>query len=60
MTSRERLSALIVVLLIFCAGFGTGYWSGEHNYEKDHAVCTEDMSCWNCTTMGNHVCGHVK
>jgi len=20
-------------------------------------VCTEDMACWNCATMGNHVCG---
>lgn len=19
--------------------------------------CEEDMSCWNCQTMGNHVCG---
>jgi hypothetical protein len=19
--------------------------------------CTEDMSCWNCETMGNHICG---
>lgn len=19
--------------------------------------CTEDMSCWDCTTMGNRICG---
>lgn len=19
--------------------------------------CTEDMACWDCHTMGNHVCG---
>lgn len=23
-----------------------------------HASCQEDMPCWNCKTMGNHVCGH--
>lgn len=22
-----------------------------------HVTCTEDMRCWDCTTMGNHVCG---
>lgn len=21
--------------------------------------CAEDMSCWDCSTMGNHVCGKV-
>ena len=21
------------------------------------APCTEDMTCWDCRTMGNHVCG---
>lgn len=21
------------------------------------AVCTEDMSCWDCKTMGNEICG---
>jgi hypothetical protein len=20
-------------------------------------VCVEDMACWNCTTMGNLICG---
>lgn len=20
-------------------------------------VCTEDMPCWNCHTMGNRICG---
>jgi hypothetical protein len=23
-------------------------------------VCTEDMACWDCTTMGNENCGTVK
>jgi hypothetical protein len=21
-------------------------------------VCEEDMPCWDCTTMGNRICGH--
>lgn len=21
--------------------------------------CTEDMACWNCSTMGNEVCGRT-
>ncbi len=21
------------------------------------AICTEDMACWNCETMGNMICG---
>lgn len=24
-----------------------------------HVTCQEDMKCWNCKTMGNHVCGPV-
>lgn len=20
--------------------------------------CEEDMPCWDCSTMGNHICGH--
>ena len=23
-------------------------------------VCLEDMACWDCTTMGNQICGEVK
>lgn len=23
-------------------------------------TCQEDMKCWNCKTMGNHVCGPKK
>jgi hypothetical protein len=22
-----------------------------------HARCEEDQPCWNCKTMGNHICG---
>jgi len=22
-----------------------------------HQQCQEDMPCWNCHTMGNHICG---
>jgi hypothetical protein len=24
------------------------------------APCQEDQPCWNCETMGNHVCGRVN
>lgn len=54
MTSRERLAALVVVLMIFCGGFGVGYWSGQHNERADaEKVCMgsqqaldHKMHCW--------------
>ena len=23
----------------------------------EHELCTEDMACWDCSTMGNLICG---
>lgn len=54
MTPRERLSALLVVLLIFSGGFGLGYWSGQRNERADaEKVCMgprqaldHKLHCW--------------
>lgn len=45
-----------VVLLVL----GMGACRGNFPPSGQPQVCQEDMSCWNCQTMGNHVCGPVK
>lgn len=29
-------------------------------FDGQGTQCTEDMDCWDCTTMGNKICGPVK
>lgn len=41
---------LFVVLLVFCALDAIGVLSPT-------PACQEDQPCWNCSTMGNGVCG---
>lgn len=26
----------------------------------EHQLCREDEACWDCTTMGNRVCGDTR
>lgn len=53
-TIVESLCALILV-------FGAAYCSPPvHIGKAKHVTCTEDMRCWNCHTMGNHVCAQLQ
>ena len=27
---------------------------------RPEPTCTEDMSCWDCATMGNQICGPIS
>lgn len=56
----------IVVLLAlgFLVGFFTWQWVWAATVEpgpglgpSQSITCTEDMACWDCTTMGNGRCG---
>jgi hypothetical protein len=29
----------------------------DHEQRTHAPTCQEDMSCWDCRTMGNHLCG---
>ena len=64
---RDRVKRRVLVGVAAFAVAGTLIVSGVRDqqahdtYEQNHPVpattCTEDMPCWNCQTMGNHVCG---
>lgn len=51
MTARSWIIALSAVLIIWSACLLAGTAIITHNR------CQEDALCWNCHTMGNHVCG---
>ena len=56
--SRRLRKILIAVLAI--ATITTVLWLsvGRDRVYQTGPVCEEDMSCWNCSTMGNKVCGN--
>lgn len=60
---RRRVVAALVV-----TGVAAGSWLGAH-FDPPEAIpstdpmvirCHEDEPCWNCETMGNHICGEPK
>jgi hypothetical protein len=52
---RFRLGLLIVItLLVFALMAINSRIEGDRIFRT---TCTEDMACWNCATMGNHICG---
>ncbi len=57
-----KVALVLVALTIWTAAVTIGFASRMDRY--DHSIktnvpekCTEDMVCWDCSTMGNHVCG---
>ena len=42
-----------------CQGADGGWYTYNANDGVCPVVCREDMDCWDCTTMGNLVCGDV-
>lgn len=51
---RRRLLCAVIALLAFtaCTPIPRVYIGGGVSVR-----CEEDMPCWNCHTMGNHICG---
>ena len=45
---------LIVILTVITIMFMVLMWAAQVEPR-----CTEDMSCWDCSTMGNKICGVV-
>lgn len=59
MTSAKRLLfCLIASLAVLTAGCAAGPNQGPSGPAA--ADCVEDDACWNCSTMGNHVCGPTR
>lgn len=58
---RGKMRALIPITLalaLFWIAVVAVVWvslSGTRHTTR----CTEDMACWDCKTMGNHICGPV-
>lgn len=53
----------LVVALYLVTAFPAGFLALEHwavtRTDSANVRCEEDEPCWNCETMGNHVCGPV-
>jgi hypothetical protein len=43
--------------LLLATALTLGPLLGWATHHEPPPRCTEDMSCWDCTTMGNGVCG---
>jgi len=53
-----RAFAAIILALVVLSIPGAGFSNGVHWFSNATPIrCTEDMSCWNCKTMGNRRCG---
>lgn len=52
--------ALIIVALVLWASH-LEYEAGAQEWPPPGRGdnCTEDMECWDCTTMGNRICGPI-
>lgn len=53
----------IVALFIFTAALmpftGACDDMSQRGRTPDDVRCEEDMPCWDCTTMGNRICGPI-
>jgi hypothetical protein len=52
-----RIFIMTVLIIAGCWIYWTGYGDGYSNGQKDTTTCQEDDPCWDCHTMGNHICG---
>lgn len=55
---RLRVALLVVVsvVVLFAVRWGDPAAPGRPTHYQG-VRCTEDMACWDCETMGNHICG---
>lgn len=58
MSAHSRLVALLLALVVVgvCL-FGLVAAGADRGRESVH--CAEDDPCWDCSTMGNRICGPV-
>lgn len=50
----RRIAAALMALAIVAASHEVRQ---ELDDDQKITTCFEDMPCWDCHTMGNHVCG---
>jgi hypothetical protein len=52
MAKRNTILIIVtsIVFLIIALNFTV--------FNQSSFRCQEDMPCWNCETMGNHICGN--
>lgn len=60
--TRRRIRWLLGDLAVLVVAFTLLAWAARpatHDTKPATPTtrCTEDMACWNCSTMGNRVCG---
>lgn len=48
------IALFLAVLALFSSGWSMTIPQFHH---RPAPVCYEDMSCWDCSTMGNRKCG---
>ncbi len=54
-STRRMVREIIVIGAIVLLGFWALWIAAGMAF--DTRVCYEDMACWDCTTMGNLICG---
>jgi hypothetical protein len=62
-TRRAWASALLAWLLLAALAIGVYVLVAEVHHAPTHrapTVCVEGDPCWNCTTMGNKLCGPIR
>lgn len=60
MTRRRRFLTFCIVVILVVGGLlilEARDLAIRHRIEH---TCLEDQACWDCTTMGNHVCGPIN
>lgn len=61
MNTLKTIAASITVSAVTTLGLGWVYIHRTEAIAPAHPVvqvCEEDQPCWDCTTMGNRICGH--
>lgn len=56
---ERALVAFIALMLLMVLATQLGHWAGRTLSHHAPIRCEEDMPCWDCTIMGNHICGPV-
>lgn len=58
-TVRDAIRFAIGATLTLSVALSAAACNPRYNYPTTTTHCTEDMNCWNCNTMGNHICGRT-
>lgn len=52
------LSAALIGMWLFLGWLVIDHM--QHRVSTSAVVCMEDQSCWDCTSMGNLICGEAQ